>query len=517
MSKMKPFVLSVFIMSVLCVLAGSVSADLIEVGTGVNEARVYVEWADGYRVDFLVHFGEGETTMLTGLELMDIVEAETELTTVRSDFGFGVFIDGITYLGHGNVGFGGGDLWWHYWEGNARDNSLWMSSLTGAGGRLVGHGDADGWVYGHGMAPRLEVALPFLDGYGQYAFDANDFATEVVAYEPTSVFLDWLSGGALDDPNTLLGRPTIDTTGDDWLAPIDTPLPVVPVYPAFREFEIIYLGEGGSVTLAFNHPVRDDEHNPYGIDFIVFGNASQNQGGTQGWNNGDPREATVGESHSSEPGVVSVSQDGTIWYSFTTDPNFMADNEDFIKLSPGDGDGPFADTFAPTLGRVYNPADPDGSLGPWNQWWSEPTNPTLPLDPGLSFASFAGKSVARIAETYGDSAGGTGFDIGRLDLPADPDTGKKWFSYVRIDDGAGAGSPEIDAVSDVSAPGDYKHPAPLGDVNGDFCVDIRDAALVAEFWGTDTTDVDVNGDGLVDILDLGLVLDLLGSCTWGSP
>ena len=140
-----------------------------------------------------------------------------------------------------------------------------------------------------------------------------------------------------------------------------------------------------------------------------------------------------------------------------------------------------------------------------------------PVDPGLSFASFAGKSVARIAETYGDSAGGTGFDISRLDLPADPNTGKKWFSYIRIDDGPGAGFPEIDAVSDVSAPGDYRHPAPLGDVNDDFCVDIHDAALVAEFWGTDSADIDVNGDGLVDILDLGLVLDLLGSCSWGTP
>ena len=118
-----------------------------------------------------------------------------------------------------------------------------------------------------------------------------------------------------------------------------------------------------------------------------------------------------------ECGIVSVSQDGATWYSFTNDPNFMADDPGFIKLAADADDGPFCDGFAPTLGRVYDPCHADASIGEWNLWWAEPTNPTLPVDPNLSFETLAGRSVARVAQTYGDSAGGTGYDIARLDLP----------------------------------------------------------------------------------------------------
>jgi len=145
------------------------------------------------------------------------------------------------------------------------------------------------------------------------------------------------------------------------------------------------------------------------------------------------------------------------------------------------------------------------------------------MDPALSYSSLAGMSVARIAQTYGDSAGGTGYDLARLDLPVDPNTGKKWFQFVRIDDAPGDGTTDIDAVADVSCPGDYQHPAPLGDVNGDFCVDVEDAAVVAGFWDSQIADpadpaaaADLNGDGKVDIKDLEIVLENLGSCAWAS-
>jgi hypothetical protein len=506
---------------ITCVVASIAWATPIEVGTGVNEARVYIEWSDGFSVEFLVRFGQSEADMTTGLGLIDVIEAETELTTERQDFGFGQFVDSISYQQHSNAGFGGGDLWWHYWENDTGSRTGWTGSMVGALGRVVAHGHADAWVYGHSDVPAPQWEAPFLSGYGQYAYDANDFATAWIDYQPNGMVNDWLSGQPLDDPTAALGRPAVDTTGDDWFIPMDTPAPVVPVYPAFRSTEVVYLGEGGSLTLAFNHPVSDDENNPYGIDFIVFGNAAQAFGGEQSWVNGDPAGVQVEGSGGSEPGIVSVSQDGTTWYSYTSDPNFMADSPDFIKLAGGDEDGPFCDGFAPTLGRVYDPCYADASLGAWNQFWAEPTNPTLPLDPALSYASLGGMSVARMAQTYGDSAGGTGYDLARLDLPADPNTGKKWFQFVRIDDAPGGGTTDIDAVSDVSCPGDYRHPAPLGDVNGDFCVDVEDAAVVADFWGLEITDpaepaavADLNGDGNVDIADLDIVLENLGVCTW---
>jgi len=333
---------------------------------------------------------------------------------------------------------------------------------------------------------------------------------------------DWLSGIDFDDPNAALGRPTVDTTGDDWSIPLDTPAPVVPVYPAFRHFEVAFLGEGGAITLAFNHPVGDDVHNPYGIDFIVFGNAPQALAAGQSWNNDDPTEVFVGPSGGSEPGIVSVSQDGVTWYSFTSDPNFMAGNANFIKLPSDAEDGPFCDGFAPTLGRVYDPCNADTSIGEWNRWWAEPTNPTLPLDPSLSFEALAGRSVARVAQIYGDSAGGTGYDIARLELPVDPETQRKWFQHVRIDDAPGGGGTEIDAVADVSCPGDYKHPAPIGDVNGDWRVDESDATIVTEHLGAEITGpddpaaADLNGDGIVDEADLEIVLENTGTNGWGQ-
>ncbi len=512
-----------FAWAILMAVAIRSTAAPVEVGGGVNEARLYVEWADGFRVEYLVRFGQTETDTITGLELLDLVEAETELTTVRADYGWGVAVDGISYQDHSAVGYAGGDLWWHYWNDPAGSREGWISPWTGAADRVVRHGDADGWIYGHADAPRPTWELPFLAGYRQYVYDANDFATEVVDYLPVGMMDDWLNGLPFDDPTTALGRPTVDTTGDDWSIPLDSPTPVVPVYPPFRQFEAVFLGEGGSITLAFNHRVSDDEHNPYGVDFIVFGNAPQAVASGQTWDNSDPSAIFVGGADSSEPGIVSVSQDGVVWYSFTTDPNFMAGDPNFIRLPADAQDGPFCDGFAPTLGRVYDPCYADTSLGAWNRWWAEPTNPTLPVDPNLSFKALAGRSVARVAQYYDDSAGGTGYDLARLDLPVDPNTQTKWFRFIRIDDAPGGGAPEIDAVSDVTCPGDYRHPAPVGDVNGDFRVDAADADFVTAYLGHEITGdddpaavADVNGDGRIDEADLEIVQANLGAIAWGT-
>ncbi|HDL08585.1 MAG TPA: hypothetical protein ENG35_07615 [Desulfobacteraceae bacterium] len=359
-------------------------------------------------------------------------------------------------------------------------------------------------------------------GYDNYIYDPNDFATGWIEYYHNGMYNDWLSGMPFDDPTTTLGRPTIDTTGDDWYIPEDEAAPVNPVYPAFRYFEMVFLGEEGYITVEFNHPVRDDENNPYGIDFIVFGNAFQVIGGGQGWTNGDPALTTVGPDGFYEPGIVSVSQDGITWYSFTNDSNFMSGDPNFVKLPADVNDGPFCDSFAPTLGRVYDPCNPDTSIGEWNQWWAEPTNPTFPVDPNLWFDSFDGYTVAQICETYGNSAGGTGYDIDRLDLPVDPVTGKKWFQYVRIDDKTGGGNAELDAVSDVSCCGDYKHPFPQGDISKDCRVNFEDYAILAGYWleqivGDDpakVADIYEDDNDIIDLYDLGMLADNWLSCSW---
>ncbi len=256
---------------------------------------------------------------------------------------------------------------------------------------------------------------------------SSDFATDVISYtEGTGVPLDFLEPGQkCNDPNRALGRPTVDTTPEGWYIPLGNPVPVVPVYQAFRYFEVVTVGNGGQLTLRFDHPVLDDSRNPFGADFIIFGNAQQRA--YKEWTNGNPAGLACLGSVLAEPGIVSVSQDGSTWYTF--------------------GSGLRSDTFAPTLGRVYesDPNRADPNLGTWNLWWGGSTMPTWPLDPNLTAAGFAGKTVAQVVTSYGRSAGGTAFDIGALGLG--------WIQYVRIEDDPNASATsEIDAVSDV-APG----------------------------------------------------------------
>ncbi|HUU85847.1 MAG TPA: hypothetical protein VM243_20305 [Phycisphaerae bacterium] len=285
----------------------------------------------------------------------------------------------------------------------------------------------------------------------QYQYDPGDFAVTIGEYvEGTGVGSDYISGDPFDDPYAALGRPTVDTTGDRWNIPLDGPVPVVPVYPAFRSYEVVSIGLDGQIILVFDHPVVNEPRNPYGIDFVVFGNASQAIAGGAPWTNGDPNDMIAGPSGLIEPGAVSVSQDGQSWYTFTDSP------------IPGT-DAPSCDVFAPTLGRVYDPDNPDMSIGQWNEWWGVPTDPTWPLDPRLTWSDFGGQTVADIAQTYEESAGGTGFDLEWL-----PEPGLDWIQYVRIVGPSAGGTPELDAVSDVFPR--------LGDFDRDDDLDLADFA-----------------------------------------
>lgn len=138
----------------LVVLLGATQAfaSAISVGTGSNRAEVYIEFQDGASYLFDVAFEEP----ISGLGLFDIIEAAQPLTTVRQNFGWGEFVDGISFDGHSNVGFGGGDNWWHYWTREAGED--WISPWVGAADRIVSNGSADGWIYGHGAAPLPEPA-----------------------------------------------------------------------------------------------------------------------------------------------------------------------------------------------------------------------------------------------------------------------------------------------------------------------------------------------------------------------
>ncbi len=422
----------------LAVLCSSAIATPVRVGSGANTAVVYIEWSDGFWTEFEVGFGSDNTDTTTGLALLQELDSASSIdfTLTTKDWGWGITIEGMEYadvgVRHYNPGWVGGEDWWHYWNKNAGATD-WSASLVGCDARIVSNGDMDGWIYGRAGAP-IQEPPP--------AYDSNDFAVEIIEYvEGSGVPTDWISGQLFNDPNAALGRPTLETSGDGWFIPVDENVPVVPPYQPFRDFEIVTIGNGGHLTVRFNHPVANDKNNAYGIDFIIYGNARQVIGGLEGWKNGNPEETIVSGVAAAEPGIVAVSQDGQNWYYFSS--------------------GPYADDFAPTASYAWDDV---------NDVWAEELDPTRPIDPNLAPFDFAGKTVAQMIAAYDGSAGGTGFDIGELGL--------EWIQYVRIEDVPDSDvTTEIDAIADVSCCGDYKHPYPADDLNKDSKVDTADLAI----------------------------------------
>ena len=243
-----------------------------------------------------------------------------------------------------------------------------------------------------------------------------------------------------DDVENVLGRPTAYMVGQ-WGGPVS------PYNAAWKEGELLtLLGEEDYVVIEFDHDVVDDPNNPFGLDFIVFGNAF-GVGTTDAYYSEDMGPAGISFTGSGTPeeALVEVSQDGRNWYAFN--------------------DGPHGDDFAPTLGFVYDDVNPDGALYSGNRWWGKMADACYPVDPSLSWASLQGLSLAEVAKRYNGSAGGTGFDIGTLNLPVNAQ-GRKWFRYVRIsgmesetpnDDGDYFTSPEVDAVADVAPVSGYRN------------------------------------------------------------
>jgi len=344
------------------------------------------------------------------------------------------------------------------------------------------------------------ILLGFAAVAAAYDYDANDFAVEVVSYiEGAGVGFDVINFEPYNQPETALGRPTVETTGDMDIGP-NTVMAVVPVYPAWRSFEVVTIGAGGELVLRFGHAVGDDENNLYGVDFIVFGNARWRIESGGSWGPAaDPEAVTVGDGFYTERGIVSVSQDGEIWYTFSN--------------------GPYADDFAPTAGYQWDDI---------NDVWAEELDPTRPVEPNLTIAGFDGNSVAEIIDIYNGSAGGTGFDIEDLDpndyaaLAVDANTGRKWIRYVKIeDDPCSPGLPEVDAIADVSCCGDYNHLFPIGDLDEDCRVSYEDVALLCHYWLAEISNpnepaviADIYEDDIVNFYDWALVAVSWMECSW---
>ena len=269
------------------------------------------------------------------------------------------------------------------------------------------------------VAAALVLASPCVAS--AYTFDASDFAVEVVG----STGLD--GTGLYNDPAATLGRPTLRF--DQSFTPGETDLQRASlVAGAFAtgpsgEKLITTIGEGTSLTVRMGRAVTDDPSHPFGVDLLVFGNSFYTGvGGAFADDDTDLNGYVLGPLFG-ERAVVSVSPDGTNWYTYA--------------------DGPFADSALPTNSFLYDSA---------NAAWTETeADPTLPVDPSLA-SGVVGRTAADVLDdVYRGSAGGTGFDLA--------ESGFASISFVRVEGLSGFSGGEVDAFAAVRA---VPEPAAMG-------------------------------------------------------
>ncbi|MDZ4755822.1 MAG: hypothetical protein SGJ11_15160 [Phycisphaerae bacterium] len=281
--------------------------------------------------------------------------------------------------------------------------------------------------------------------------DQSPFATSVVSYVPG---LGAATG--YTNPAVALGMPE-RFTGEGLM-----PQTVTPFQPAFLNSEIVSIGFGGALVLAFDHDVLDDPANPFGIDLLVYSNAF--------FSDAFAGSGTVG-GIIGEGGAIAVSRDGVRW---STVPNVVADG------------------LFPTLGYL--------DVGPYATLpGMVPSDFTKPVDPAHRGLSMIGMGWTDVLDAYDGAGGGAGIDLALVGLAS--------IRFVRISGPATFGiSPEVDAVVDVAPAAPSSHPA---DLNGDGAVDAADLAILLGAWGTDGA-ADLDASGTVDASDLAILLGAWG-------
>jgi hypothetical protein len=193
---------------------------------------------------------------------------------------------------------------------------------------------------------------------------AAQYADSVISYSPGAGFAtEFGTGLGYTNASVALGEPARSNPGA-FGGPID------PFNPPYLKEQLVSMGTGGSLTVAFPSAIANRADNPFGIDFMIYGNA--------GFviTNGDFSGGGI-----TDGSLLGANSGSTrVWVS--------ADNLNFFQLDP---------SRAPVLDGFF-PTDASGSFD-------------LPADPSLSGSNFAGANLADMRSLYAGSAGGTGFDL----------------------------------------------------------------------------------------------------------
>jgi len=212
----------------------------------------------------------------------------------------------------------------------------------------------------------------------------DDFADHVISYVQGTG-----ANSNFKTPGVALGAPI---SGNDGSTPYSI------VYPAYKNTQIVGIGNGGELTVMFNTPITKDPLNhAFGMDFTIFGNEFF-ASGSSGFS------GTL-----THPGL-------SVWVS--------QDNIDYYKLNVPNGYG--ADDWLPEQGSG---------------------NPLLPVDPSLTLSSFVGLNQAQALSLYSSSAGGASFSLSWAQDAGGNPVNLPSISYIEVQGTSGFGY--VDAISRV--------------------------------------------------------------------
>ena len=211
----------------------------------------------------------------------------------------------------------------------------------------------------------------------------GQFASSVVGYDSGTGFAAGFTNAA-----AALGAPAAGSA-------------VTPLAPPYAKSQLVSIGAGGAITLQLATPITSNPGDPYGIDFILFGN--------QFFVNSSMGVSGLYD-HTAAIQVL-VSPDDVNWY----------------LLNPA---------LAPQPGTLY-PTDGSG-------------NPQIPVNPALTLASFTGQNLAGIESLYAGSAGGTGYSLDWALNADNQPANLASADYVRLE--VQSGVLNLDAVSVVPEP-----------------------------------------------------------------
>lgn len=276
---------------------------------------------------------------------------------------------------------------------------------------------AAGFDYNNSSDPANEIANddgqapPSPDGtYVAYVPNTNDFAIQIIS--TTNVD----SAAPYNDPTAVLGPPALqfyDPAGGDATNRVSVIDPAYNVTPSGSKI-LAVIENGGEITVQMGHKIYADPSHPYGVDFVIYGNTFFDALSTGVGHVSDATDLSAVTFNSSgksgHPALVSVSQDGTNWFTFSNVQTVFPD-------------------------EAYRWDDTNAS------WTEEEMNPGKPLNPYLYTNNFAGQTVAGLLDQFVGASGGSGYSLSQVGLP--------WAQYIRVQTAPSAGEAVIDAIAAV--------------------------------------------------------------------